>query len=229
MQPKNSSFSSAARVRLASGIETSGLKLIDSRPRIFPASMASKISHAVRPVLRQFGFRDAPEVRDELAMLRILDVARAGQLVAALAVLASALAVALAGDRAVAAAGLADASGRQHEVDVGETVLDALGVMLDAARVQQHRGFRRSPDFRGPDDARCRHTGDRFGTSRACTSSTSSSTASKPIVCSSMNSGRSSRVRSSRAEFRWPARCRGRAARAERDPRCAQSASCADR
>ena len=188
MQPKNSSLSRAARVRLASGIETSGLKLIDSRPLIFPASMASKISQAVRPVLRKLGFGDAPEVRDEFAMFRILDVARARQLIAALAVFASALTVALAGDGSVAAAGLADASGCQHEIDVGETVLDALGVMLDASRVQQHGGLGRSPDFGCPDDACGRNTGDRFGTLRRVLSRRARSTSSNPSVCASMNS-----------------------------------------
>ena len=51
-------------------------------------------------------------------MLRRADVASAGELIATLAVFAAALAVALAGDRAVAATRLADATGRQHQVDV---------------------------------------------------------------------------------------------------------------
>ena len=47
MQPKNSSFSSAARVRFESGIETSGLKLMESSPLISPAWMAFMISTAL--------------------------------------------------------------------------------------------------------------------------------------------------------------------------------------
>ena len=36
MTPKNSSFSSASRVKLASGRETSGLKQMESSPLISP-------------------------------------------------------------------------------------------------------------------------------------------------------------------------------------------------
>jgi hypothetical protein len=45
--PKNSSFSSASRVKFASGSETSGLKQIDSSPLISPLWMAFMISTAV--------------------------------------------------------------------------------------------------------------------------------------------------------------------------------------
>ena len=55
--------------------------------------------------------------------------------------------------------------------------------MLDAARVQQHGRFGRSPDFRGPDDACGGHSGDRFGASAACIVATSSLTSSNPVVC----------------------------------------------
>ena len=71
-------------------------------------------------------------------MFGVVDVAPAGELVATLAVLATALTVALAGDGAVAAAGPADAARRQYKIDVTENILDALRVMLDAASVEQH-------------------------------------------------------------------------------------------
>src|SRR5688572_14147701 len=53
-------------------------------------------------------FRDAPEIGDEPPVLGILDVARARQLITALAVLASALAVSLTCDRSVAGSGFSD-------------------------------------------------------------------------------------------------------------------------
>src|SRR5262249_47770677 len=83
----------------------------------------------------------------------ILDVAPSGQLVASLAVFASALAVALTRDRSVPAAGASDSSCREHQVDIGENVLNALRVMLYAPGVKHHRCFRRSPDLRSAHDA----------------------------------------------------------------------------
>ena len=74
--------------------------------------------------------------------------------------LPSTLSIPLPGDGAVAAAGLADAARGEHEVDVSEHVLRALRVVLDAARVQQHGGFRRAPHFRRGDDAFRRDAGD---------------------------------------------------------------------
>ena len=80
---------------------------------------------------------DAPDLGDVGAMFRLGDVASAGELIALLTVLASALTVALAGDRRIAAAGPADAPRSENHVDRPEDVLDAVAVMLDAARVQQ--------------------------------------------------------------------------------------------
>src|SRR5262245_34049452 len=99
-------------------------------------------------------------------MRRILDVARARQLVAALSVFPPALAVSLTGDCPVAGSRLPDASGCEHEVDVRETVLDALRVMFHAACMQEHGRFGLSPDLRGFDDTGCGNACDRFGESR---------------------------------------------------------------
>src|SRR5262249_42197253 len=96
---------------------------------------------------------NAPAPGDVRPVLRVLDVACARQLVAPLAVLARALPVALSGDGRVAAAALADLPGGGHEVDAREPVVDTFGVMLDAARVQQHRARRLPPQLAGLDDA----------------------------------------------------------------------------
>ena len=93
-------------------------------------------------------------------MLGIGDVAVARELVAFVAVLAAALAVALAGDRRDAAPGLAELARGQAEVDRREHVLDALGVLLDTAGVEQHAGRRRAPPLGGLLDARGRHARD---------------------------------------------------------------------
>ena len=108
------------------------------------------ISWAVRPLPGISDFGDAPDLGDVRAVLGVLDVAVAGQLVALVAVLAPALPVALPGDGAVAAARLADPPGGEHEVDARQHVLDALRVVLDAARVQQQAGLGRCPTSRPP-------------------------------------------------------------------------------
>src|SRR5207249_3405777 len=127
-----------------------------------------RVEHFARaqPLLRQFGFRDAPEVSDEAAMVRVVDVASAGELIAALSMLATALAVALTGDCAVTAARFADAARRQNQVDVTENIFDTLGVVLDAARVEPHRSSGGSPDFRRLYDAARGNACDAFCGSR---------------------------------------------------------------
>jgi hypothetical protein len=57
---------------------------------------------------RQFRFGNVPDFRDELPVVRVRNVARAGQLVALLTVFASALTVALTCNRGVAAVGPPD-------------------------------------------------------------------------------------------------------------------------
>jgi hypothetical protein len=76
------------------------------------------------------------------------------------ALLAAALPVALAGDGGDPTAGLAEPAGGQTQVDAGEHVLHALGVVLDAPCVQEHPGAGCAPDLGGLLDARLRHAGD---------------------------------------------------------------------
>src|SRR5262249_46813982 len=76
------------------------------------------------------------------------DVAPSRELIALLAVLASALAIGLPCDRAVAALRLADAAGREDEIDRAERVLHAVRVMLDASGVEEKAGACRSPPLR---------------------------------------------------------------------------------
>src|SRR5207302_4625522 len=82
------------------------------------------------------------------AVLRVADVAGAGELVALLAVLPAALAVALPGDGRIAAIGPADASGGEDDVDGAQAVLHAVRVVLDAAGVQQEARPGRAPQLR---------------------------------------------------------------------------------
>ena len=100
------------------------------------------------PFAGQLLLVDAPDLADVLAMFGIFDVAVAGKLVALVSVLASALSVALAGDGGVAAIRLADAARGEHEIDAGQHVLDALALVLNAARVQQKTGLRLAPTIR---------------------------------------------------------------------------------
>ena len=76
-----------------------------------------------------------------LSRFRIGDRSLARQLVALLSVLAAALAVALPGDHRAARAFAADVAGREADVDEREAVLDALGLMLEPARVQRDRAL----------------------------------------------------------------------------------------
>src|SRR5579884_2039190 len=98
---------------------------------------------------RQLRLGDAPNLGDILAMLRVLDVAVAGKLIALVAVLAPALTVALAGNRSIAAAGPPDASSRQHQVNAGEDIFHALRMVFDAARMEQEAGLCRPPHLGG--------------------------------------------------------------------------------
>ncbi len=88
----------------------------------------------------------APDGADVLPVLGVADVAVARQLVALVAVFAAALAVALARDGAVAAAGPADAARGQHHVDAAQHVVHALALVLDAPGVEQEAGLGLAPD-----------------------------------------------------------------------------------
>ena len=107
-------------------------------------------------------------------MLGIGDVAVPRQLVALVAVLAAALTVALTGDRRDAATGLAELARCKSEVDRRDDVVDALGVLLDTAGVEEHpRGCGAPPlrrlldprrrDARDPGGPIRRHLGDGRG------------------------------------------------------------------
>src|SRR5690606_38886623 len=109
---------------------------------------------------------DAPNLCDVRAVSRIGDVARAGQLIALLAVLAPALTVALAGDRRVAAIRPADASRRKHDMDRPEDVLDAVAVVLDAAGVEEETRLRGAPQCGGLANRRFRDAGRLGGPAR---------------------------------------------------------------
>ncbi len=119
-------------MKFASGADTAGLKQIDSSPLIVPAWIASMISWAGMPLPGISASSQPHTLATCGAVLGVGDVAVAGELVALVAVLAAALAVALPGDRRHAAAGLAELAGGQPEVDRGEHVVDALGLLLDA-------------------------------------------------------------------------------------------------
>ena len=100
-----------------SGSETSGLKqMLQQALDLAPIDLAEDLV-GIDARRGQFVRVDAPDRGDVGAVLGVVDVARAGELVALLAVLAPALAVALAGDRGVAAALAADPARSQHDVD----------------------------------------------------------------------------------------------------------------
>ena len=146
---KNSSLSRHFVTNELSGSDTFGLKQIEMSPLISPASIFRNISYASTPgpgrSLSWMPHTDG----DVPTVLRVADVAPAWKLIALLSVLASTLPVGLADDRAVAALGLADAAGGQDEVDRAEGVLHAIGVVFDAAGVEEKAGLCGAPPFRG--------------------------------------------------------------------------------
>lgn len=78
-----------------------------------------------------------------------VDEAVAGKLIATLTVLTAPLAVALTGDRGVAASRPADHSSREHQIDARQDVVDPFRMMLDAARAATFR-WRLGPTIRRP-------------------------------------------------------------------------------
>ena len=160
---KNSSFSSARVTNWLSGSETFGLKQIEIRPLISPASILRNSSYASTPGPGR-SCSSMPQTAAMYLRCSGFEMSRQpGQLIALLAVLAAALAVGLADDRAVAALRLADAAGREHEVDRAERVLHAVGVVLDAARVEQEARLRGAPQLGGLAERALGHAGDLRG------------------------------------------------------------------
>ncbi len=105
-----------------------------------------------------------------------------------MALLATALAVALAGDGGDAAPGLAEPSGGEAQVDAGQDVLDALGLVLDAPGVQQHAGRRGAPDLGRLLDPGGRHPGHLLPPPRVGLRHALRPRRSKPTVWSRMKS-----------------------------------------
>src|SRR5215510_15003993 len=90
----------------------------------------------------------------------VVDATISGQLIGLLAVLASALAVALSRHAAVTTERAADCTKCESNVDVGKRVVDTLRLLLRPTRSQNHRMRRASQQPRGFDDRCLRHTGD---------------------------------------------------------------------
>ena len=99
----------AARDEVLSGSETFGLKQIESSALDLAAIDLAEQLVGIDAGTGQLRLVDAPDTGDVAAVLGVADVAPAGQLIALLSVLAPALPVRLADDRAVAALRLADA------------------------------------------------------------------------------------------------------------------------
>ena len=114
------------------------------------------------PGTRNRGLGHIPYRRHVAARGGIVDLPVAGKLVRLLAVLAPSLSVPLAGDRAVAAEGLAHLPERQRDVDVGERVVDALRLLLGTPAGQHDDAFRCAQRARGIDESRLSHTGQPF-------------------------------------------------------------------
>ena len=110
----------------------------------------------------QFVLRVVPHPGDVLAGGGVGDEAVAGELVGLLAVLAAALAVALAGQAAVAGAGAAHRAQGQGQVDAGQDVVDALGLLFGAPAGEDHGGLGAAQDAGGLEQFRFGDAGDAF-------------------------------------------------------------------
>src|SRR5262245_20364025 len=92
-------------------------------------------------------------------MLGIADIPPPGKLIALLSVLAAALAVRLADDRAVTTFRFADSSRREHQIDRAERVLHAVRMVLDATRMKQEAARRGAPPLGRLPDRSLRNSG----------------------------------------------------------------------
>ena len=122
---------------VARGAETTMLLPNTSSARAPPSVPSeSRSSYAERPGPGSESGVDAPHAGHVRAGRRVVDHPVAGQLVGLLAVLAAALAVALAGEAAVAGVRLPAHAQRERDVDPAEHGGGALGVLLGPARGQ---------------------------------------------------------------------------------------------
>ena len=108
------------------------------------------------------GLGNIPDGSHVAARHRIVDLPVTGKLVRLLAVLASPLPVSLAGDGPVAAERGAHLSERQRDVDIGERVVDALGLLLGTPAGQDDDPFRGAQRAGGFDELSLRHAGQPF-------------------------------------------------------------------
>ena len=131
-------------IRAARGAETTGLEPKTSSAR-GPSGRAERVEQLVRGHARsgQVVGGHAPHPGDVRAGRRVVDPPVAGELVGLLPVLPPALAVALPGEAAVAGAGAAGQAEGEGQVDEGGDRVDALGVLLGAARGEDDRACRR--------------------------------------------------------------------------------------
>jgi hypothetical protein len=120
-----------------------------NRDEPFDLASVDRLHELIRgePFSRQLFFLDPPDLADVTPMLGVFDVPVAWELVALVAVLASALAIALTGNRSVAAIWLANAAGGEHQINAGAHVLHSLGLVLDTARMHEKACLRLAPPF----------------------------------------------------------------------------------
>src|ERR1051326_1296870 len=91
-------------------------------------------------LMRQAGFRHAPDLSDIGPMVGIFDISRPGQLVAFLALFSATLAVSLPGNHGITAAFAADPPGRDYQIDSRHTIQYTFGMVFDPARMEQEAG-----------------------------------------------------------------------------------------
>ena len=144
-----SSASRPARTCETSGADTTTFDPCTSRQRTGPPSSFSSSIAGTTGSGKRFRV-DAPHAGDVRASGRVGDLAVAGQLVALLAVLATALAVALPGERAVSRAGDPDEPQDEREVDRRGRGVGAVDVLLDAATGEDERAATRGADGERP-------------------------------------------------------------------------------
>ena len=149
------------RTRLTSGADTDEVGR-HQQQRPDSAVGSHPIEQLVRGQagLRQLGRIDSPDACHVGTIGRIGQLAVAGQLVGLLPVLATALAVPLPGDGAVAGEGSARQPQRQRQVDEGLGGVGAAAVLLSTASGQDHRGVGLSQGVHGVDHGLHRHAGD---------------------------------------------------------------------